>query len=130
MLLPVLAGATTPTISAPPPPLVAGYALNPVDMTARTEMEAGPARVRRRSSARVDMVPVQWSMSDAQMGEFREWFRSEDGANGGAGWFTISLLMGNGGTQTVIARFSGIWQAAYVPHLRWQVQATLEVRDA
>lgn len=113
-----------------PAPMVAGYALNPVDMTARTEMEAGPARVRRRSSARVDMVPVQWSVSDAQMAIFRAWFDDPAEANGGAAWFTVSLLMGNGGTQTVSARFSGIWQAAYVPHLRWQVQATLEVRDA
>lgn len=111
-------------------PLVQGYGVNPTDMVARTEMEAGPARVRRRSSARVDMVPVQWSMSDAQMAIFRDWFDDPAEADGGAGWFTISLLMGNGGFQAVTARFSGIWQAAYVPHLRWQVQATLEVRDA
>lgn len=113
-----------------PAPQVAGYALNPVDMTARTEMEAGPARVRRRSSARVDMVPVRWSMTDAQMEIFRAWFDSPTEADGGAAWFSVSLLMGNGGFQTVTARFSGIWQAPYIPHMRWEVQATLEVRDA
>ena len=113
-----------------PAPMVAGYALNPVDMTARTEMEAGPARVRRRSSARVDMVPVRWSMTDAQMAIFRAWFDAPFLGNAGASWFSVNLLLGEGGFQTVEARFSGIWQAAYIPHMRWEVQATLEIRHA
>lgn len=113
-----------------PAPMVAGYALNPVNMTVRTEMESGAARVRRRSSAGNVRASVQWNMSDAQMAIFRTWFDDPAKADGGAAWFSVSLLMGNGGFRTVTARFSGIWQAAYVPHLRWQVQATLEVRDA
>jgi len=110
--------------------MIAGYALHPVDMSARTEMEAGPARVRRRSFAQVDMLPVRWSMSDAQMAQFRAWFDAPFLCNGGAAWFSVNLLLGEGVFQTVDARFSGIWQAAYVPHMRWEVQATLEVRDA
>ena len=76
------------------------------------------------------MVPVQWSLSDAQMRDFREWFAAQDGANGGAAWFSMPLLMGTGGFVTVEARFSGPWKAGYVPHMRWSVSANLEVRYA
>ncbi len=57
-----------------PRPLVSGYAINPADQTLRTDMEAGAARVRRRSRARLDMIDVSWKFTDAQMAVFREWF--------------------------------------------------------
>lgn len=113
-----------------PAPLVAGYGIQPNKQTIGSDMEIGAQRVRRITAARVSMLNVQWSMTDAQMAIFRDWFDDPTGAAGGAAWFTISLLMGNGGFETVTARFSGIWKTGYEPHLQWSAQATLEVRDA
>lgn len=111
-----------------PDPLVDGYGIEPVSQTVSTDMEVGSARVRRRSFAQVDMLPVQWSLSNDQMTVFRAWFSHPIGADGGAAWFSTSLLMGDGSARTVQARFAGNWKAVYVPHLRWQVRAMLEVR--
>ncbi len=57
-----------------PRPLAPGYGINPADQTKRTDMEAGAARVRRSSRARLDMVDVSWKFTDAQMAVFRKWF--------------------------------------------------------
>lgn len=57
-----------------PRPLAAGYGISPADQALRTDMEAGAARVRRRSRARLDMIDVSWKFTDAQMAVFREWF--------------------------------------------------------
>lgn len=113
-----------------PAPLINGYGVNPIDMVARTTMEAGNTKSRRRSLARRDIVPVSWKMTDAEMAIFRTWFDEPTEADGGAGWFDVSLLLGNGGSQTVEARFSGIWQAKMVGAQNWEASASLEVRYA
>ena len=79
-----------------PRPQVAGYAIAPVDVTVRTDMEAGLPRVRRRSAARNDQVSVAWRFTDAQMATFRAWFDG-DCANG-ASWFTVACNYFNDGT--------------------------------
>ena len=63
--------ATWPTTL--PRPLVAGYAIAPVDANVRTDMEAGTPRVRRRSAARNDQVSVTWRFSDVQMAGLVRW---------------------------------------------------------
>lgn len=113
-----------------PAPSISGYGVDPVDQTVRTGMEVGTQRVRRRSFAQVDTVPVQWTMSDAQMAIFRAWFDDSSEADGGAGWFSVSLLLGNGGFQTVEAKFLGPYKAVYVPHMHWAVTGKIEVRYA
>lgn len=101
----------------------------PVDACARTDMEAGAARVRRRTRARNDRVTVVWGFTDAQMAVFRAWFDDETtGIAGGAAWFTVTLDIGTGSVVSVEARFSGIWQATKPARLHWDVTATLEVR--
>lgn len=118
--------ATFPTTL--PAPLVSGYALNPIDPTIRTDMEAGSKRARRRTKSRNDSVDVSWRFTDAQMATFRTWFDDDAEAAGGAGWFTISLAIGATGSDSVEARFSGIWQASVVHGMIWTVTAQLEVR--
>lgn len=116
--------ATWPTTL--PRPLVAGYAIAPVDANVRTDMEAGTPRVRRRSAARNDQVSVFWRFTDAQMAAFRTWFDG-DCANG-ASWFAVDLNTGDAGLRSVQARFVGPWQSEMQPGPRWQVSAKLEVR--
>jgi hypothetical protein len=130
MLLPILAGAVAPSISAPPIPLVEGYEINPFDQGLRQSFEAGPGRARRRFYSPFERVGVAWSLSDAQYQAFREWFYSPDGANGGVAWYWQDLAMGTGGTVSTQARFGGPYKVAVIGPLRWKVTATLEVRDA
>ena len=112
-----------------PAPSINGYGVDPIDQTVRTNMEVG-SRARRRSFAKFDIVPIQWDMSDAQMAIFRAWFDDPAEADGGAGWFFASFLLGNGGFETVEAKFSGPYKAVYVPHMHWAVTGQLEVRYA
>lgn len=60
-----------------PGPIGPGYGLTPFEQSIRTDMEVGPARVRRISTARRDRLSVQWRFDDAEMGAFRAWFGSE-----------------------------------------------------
>lgn len=105
--------------------------IQPLDTTARTDMESGAARSRRRSAARADQAAVMWNFTDAQMATFRAWFEaaeSADGAAGGAAWFDVDLWMGDGGADAVEARFVGAYAFDRVAPDVWRVSATLEVR--
>lgn len=108
-----------------PIPRAAGYALNPVEQTIRTDMEVGAARVRRRSSARLDKFDVSWNFSEDDFQSFRTWF--ETTLAGGVAWFSIQLVAGKGGMITETARFAGPWKADFSDR-RWIVTARLEVR--
>lgn len=55
-------------------PIGPGFMVSPADMKLRTEMEVGPALVRRLSRARLDQVQGVWRMTDAEFGTFRAWF--------------------------------------------------------
>ena len=82
-----------------PRPLAAGYGINPADQSLRTDMEAGAARVRRRSRARLDMIDIAWKFTDAQMAVFREWFGNSNtveasGTAQAGGASTITLAAG------------------------------------
>lgn len=113
-----------------PAPLAAGYGLTPREQTIRTDMDVGAARVRRRSTARLDTVRVSWSLSDAQAQAFRTWFDSSAEAAGGASWFDVTLRLATGGAVAVEARFMGAPGFEFRGPDRWRVSAELEVRDA
>lgn len=109
-----------------PPPLVEGYEVAPISQVARTEMEAGAARVRRRTSARNDKVTLAWVFSNAEFIQFREWHDTT--INGGASWFSITLNVGMA-SSSVEARFSETFKAsALSSNLHWKVSASLEIR--
>ena len=73
--------ATWPsTLPAPQRP---GYEIEPVHPSLRTGMEVGAARSRRITRARNDQVSVAWSLTDAQMAIFRDWFEDDAEAAGG-----------------------------------------------
>jgi hypothetical protein len=112
-----------------PAPLLAGYAVQIADNVARTDMEAGPGRARRRSAARNDRVTVSWVFSAAQMDAFRDWFDDADEAAGGAAWFSATLNVGNGSTA-FDARFLAAPSAELLGSGAWRVSASWELRSA
>ena len=63
------------------------------------------------------------------MKTFRSWFNDgATGADAGAAWFTIDLLLDTG-LVTQTARFAGPWKAALLNATEtWRVTAQLEVR--
>jgi hypothetical protein len=130
MLLPILVGAVAPTITAPPLPLVEGYEVTPTDQVLRQSFEAGPGRARRRFFTPFERINVAWKFDDQEFQEFREWFYSQDGANGGAAWYWQNLAHGTGGVVPTQARFGSTYKATVIGPLKWKVTATLEVRDA
>lgn len=107
-----------------PAPLIDGYAIAPVEQTIRTDMEAGAARVRRRTFARNDLLDVAFVFTGAEFGAFRTWFEAD--AGGGAAWFDMDLDLGDG-TATQEVRFKGTWKATRL-QLLWRITAQLEVR--
>lgn len=120
--------ATWPTTL--PVPLLAGYGFSPIDQTIRTDMETGSARVRRRTTARLDRASASWLFDQAQMDAFRTFFDdAAAGLAGGAAWCGMTLDMGDGSLAAYSARFIGPWQAARDGQ-HWRVTATLEVRNA
>ena len=118
--------ATWPT--SLPKPLAGGYGINPVDQTVRTDMEAGAARQRRRTSARNDHIDVSWLLTDAMLTIFRTWFENPVEAAGGAAWFNTNLALGTGGIVAVEARFIGPPKVIGPNSRKWVVSAKLEVR--
>lgn len=112
-----------------PAPLATDYGFDITDATVRTDMDSGPARVRRRFTAAPDMLSASWKFTEAQMAIFRTFFEAD--AQHGAAWFDLSLKDGRAaGAVTREVRFASPWRAAWIPGFGWHVSATLEARLA
>lgn len=111
-----------------PAPLLQGYSVSPHDATIRTDMDGGPARVRRRFTAVVDTVPVSFYFTKTQMADFRAYWEG-DLAYGSA-WFDMSIQDGRtGGSVTRSCRFVGTFSAEF-DGSGWKVSCQMEVRLA
>ena len=77
-----------------PLPTIESYGIQPGEAILRTEMEAGPARQRRRFTNVPSRITVRWVMRAEQFLLFESWYRWA-AAEGGA-WFEIDLLGGLG----------------------------------
>ena len=75
-----------------PYPTVEGYSIRPDEAIIRTDMEAGPARQRRRYTQTPSKIAVKWIMSPEQFCLFEAWYKYY--AKEGAEWFVITLLGG------------------------------------
>ena len=108
-----------------PLPTIEGYGIQPGEAILRTEMEAGPARQRRRFTNVPSRITVRWVMSAEQFLLFEAWYRWA-AAEGGA-WFEIDLLGGLGMVPQE-ARFTRQFEARPHRGLLWEVTSGLEVR--
>ncbi len=77
-----------------PLPTLEGYGVQPGEAVLRTEMEAGPARQRRRFTDVPSRIAVRWVLRPDQFALFEAWYRWV-AAEGGA-WFEMDLLGGLG----------------------------------
>lgn len=118
------------TISFPstlPAPLIDGYGFDPESPLVKTDMDAGPARVRRRFTSRPTQYKAAWIFTQQELATFEAWF--DLNAMSGAAWFSTPAWNGKG-QVTVTARIpSGTFAVTKRPGLMWGVSASLEIRD-
>lgn len=110
----------------PASPLWAGYRIEADLGLARTPMDSGLARQRRRFVNALSKVNVSWSMSGPQLQFFKSWLAAKAGYGGA--FFSITLPLDDG-TRSVEARFTQAPQYTKQATNAWLVTSVLEVRD-
>lgn len=63
--------------SLPQKPLVDGYSEEPKSRVLRSQMDAGPPKTRQRFTAGVTDIPVNMTLSIAQLATFEAWFNAD-----------------------------------------------------
>lgn len=93
-------------------------------------MQSGRARQRRAFTSVPSSVTVSWFFtSDVQCQLFEGWFRDNGGAKDGENWFQMPLQTPIG-TRDYECRFATMYQGpALVAFNKWEVSATLEIRE-
>ena len=109
-----------------PYPTVQGYAIKPGEAIVRTEMEAGPARQRRRYTQTPSRITVKWIFNLEQFAVFEAWYKYY--AQEGGEWFYITLLGGIGLIEQD-ARFTQQFEASLLNGRLWEISSELEIRD-
>ena len=109
-----------------PLPSIQGYGVHPGEAILRTEMEAGPARQRRRYTQVPSRISVHWTFRRDQFALFESWYRWH--AKEGGEWFEIEL-MGGIGMSIHEARFTRPFDARPRSGILWDVTSELEIRE-
>lgn len=114
-------------------PSITNYGIEPQDAVARTDMDSGPARQRRRWTTTPTEFPVTFKLSRYQLAIFEGWF--DNFADAGAAYFNITLLSGVGLASHEV-RFKGKaykanpWNADDDANAEWwRVTAVFEARN-
>lgn len=103
-----------------------GYGIRPGEAILRTEMEAGPARQRKRFTSVPSRIAVRWLMKREQFALFDAWYKWQ--AKEGGEWFEIPLLGGMGLVDHE-ARFTRQFEARLVGGVLWEIASELEIRE-
>lgn len=108
-----------------PCPLKEGYGLEHVSTFARTDMESGRARNRRKFTSVPSMTGVAWIFNDAQAQAFEAWFR--DAIQDGADWFNCDLKSPIG-EKPYVCRFTDMYKGPEpIGAKHWKITAKLEI---
>jgi hypothetical protein len=93
----------------------------------RTQMDSGRFRQRKRWTAALRTISVEWSFTDAQFALFQGVYKYK--ISDGADWFTMQMPFGNGlNTYTVRFTDNG-FSDSYQVGMFHKVTATLETED-
>lgn len=113
-----------------PIPSLDGYSLESGDPTVRTDMDAGPARVRRRFTAAPDSASLGFVLTDAQMAAFRAFWDGD--IQQGAAWFSVPLRDGRSAGHVVreVRPNPAKFKAELISANVWKVAFSVEVRSA
>lgn len=110
-----------------PLPLRSGYDVNHASPLMRTELQSGRARQRRRYTSVPSLASVSWNFDQSQAQVFEAWFRWN--LSDGTEWFNVTLRTPLG-LMPYECRFADMYAGPQLVGIdRWQVSATLEVRE-
>lgn len=115
---------TWPTIF--PSPSLFKYSIRQDESIARTKMDSGVARQRRRYTTVPSNVKVSWVMNDEIFGYFESWYKYK--AKAGSEWVNLTLKNGLGLESTEV-RFFKPYIAKPISGNIWSINAELEVRS-
>ena len=114
-----------------PLPLLSGYGIEAGSNVSRTDMETGPARVRRRGSAAPDAITLRYVLTAAQMVIFRALWDSVSDFNYGANWMSLTVKTGRSAVPEVKqCRPTSPFKASLASPTLWLVEIPVEVRNA
>lgn len=102
------------------------YSLVHQDDNARTVMDVGPRRVRRRFTDTTTHVGVEWHWTALEFEYFRAFY--EDDLQSGSLWFDVNVFTGSE-YQTKRVRFLQPFESKDRGYDHWIVRAQLEIRD-
>ena len=109
-----------------PKPQLSGYGIAPQAAFVRSDMDAGPARQRRRFTQAPTDIAVELVMDQQQLAIFEAWY--EHRIDSGSAWFDAPMLNGQGVT-TAQCRFVEPWSAKPLGGGMHVVSARWETRD-
>lgn len=109
-----------------PPFLIDSYGYDEDNDLIRTDMEAGPARVRKRATQTPTVFSVSSKMTYTQLKIFESWIRYK--INGGVEWFTVKLDTGSGLVEHM-GRYVGKCSVRHGGALTWVVSGKIEVEE-
>lgn len=109
-----------------PRPLLAGASLEQTSAFVRSEMDVGPARQRRRTSAAPLTQQASVMFNTAQFRLFQAWYRYR--IDDGAAWFEAPFVDNGFGPELVEVRFTEGWRSEPQGRGLYRVSMTLEVR--
>lgn len=109
-----------------PLPTTENYSIRPGEAILRTEMEAGPARQRRRFTQVPSRITVRWLMTDKQFSLFEGWYKHK--AKEGGEWFYVDVKVGLG-LLPAEARFTRQFDAQLFRRVKWEITSELEIRE-
>lgn len=110
-----------------PAPLLSGYSGEADKAFIRTDMDAGPARQRKRFTTTPYHIDISWRFKSAEMVIFREFHKTD--INRGTDWFNMTLDIGDG-FATYVVRFTKSCRDDRISNNTWQVSSSIEVQDA
>jgi hypothetical protein len=108
-----------------PAPLLADYAVEPMDPVLRTTMESGIARRRRRFRAVPHDITASFIFVGNQMAVFLDFYSNT--LNGGTATFAMRLDIGNGAQNYTQVSFKEPYKSKKLGPELWQVTTKLEV---
>lgn len=94
----------------------------------RTDMEAGPARQRRRFTTGPKMSEVTWLFTAAQLALFETFFDTT--LSGGSAWFTMKVPIGGVNSLRTVRFTEGYSAATTAREFMYQVTSKIEIQAA
>lgn len=110
-----------------PPPLVSGYSYNQKAAMARTEMDSGIARSRRRFSRAPAQINLKWLLEQDQLAVFEYFWHFE--VLDGASWFDTIASGGVGPQYLRVRCVSDGYTSTAVDGGYWEVSIQAEALE-